>query len=54
MAKWYFTARDNGGKFQSFTVTAASKPEAIDKGIQKAKKHADGDITTWNCNLRSC
>ena len=53
MAKWYFSAHDNGGKFQSFTVTAGSKPEAIDKGLEKAKKKAAGDITTWNCSLRS-
>ena len=53
MAKWYFSARDNGGKFQNFTVTAATKPEAIDKGIEKAKKKAAGDITSWNCSLRS-
>lgn len=54
MAKWYFSARDNGGKFQTFTVTAVTKPEAIDKGIERAKKHAAGDITTWSCSLRSC
>ena len=53
MAKWYFSARDNGGKFQTFTVTAASKLEAIDKGLQKAKKKAAGDITNWNCSLRA-
>lgn len=52
MAKWTFTARDNGGKFQVFTVSAASKPDAINKGIEKAKKHAAGDITTWDCTLK--
>ena len=54
MAKWYFNSIDNGGKHQNFIVTAASKPEAIDKGIEKAKKKAAGDIITWHCTLRSC
>lgn len=53
MTKWNFSCRDNGGKYQHFTVAAKSKPEAIEKAIQKAKKQAAGDITTWNCNLRS-
>lgn len=53
MAKWYFSAIDNGGKHQHFTITAATKPEAIEKGHEKAKKHAAGDITTWNCSLKS-
>lgn len=52
MAKWTFTARDNGGKFQCLTIKAASKPEAISAGLQKAKKHAAGDITSWNCTLQ--
>jgi hypothetical protein len=53
MAKWYFNATDNGGKVQSFTVTAPSKTEAINKGFEKAKKKAVGDITTWRCTLKS-
>jgi hypothetical protein len=53
MAKWYFRAIDNGGKHQTFTVSANSKPEAINKGMEKAKKHAAGDITTWNCSLKT-
>lgn len=53
MAKWTFTARDNGGKHQVITITAGSKLEAIEKGIRRAKKKAAGDITTWNCNLKS-
>ena len=31
MAKWSFYAIDNGGKKQFFTVTAATRAEAIDK-----------------------
>ena len=53
MAKWFFTAGDNGGKVQRFTVSAASKPAAIKKGMDRAKKHADGTITGWTCNLKS-
>lgn len=53
MAKWNFNAIDNGGKRQFFTVTATSKPEAIQKGIERAKKHAAGNITNWNCNLKT-
>ena len=40
MAKWNFTALDNGGKHQYFTVTAANKTEAIKKGFEKAEKKA--------------
>lgn len=50
--KWKFTARDNGGKRQVFTVTANSKPEAIEKGIKAAQKRAAGDLTGWDCALR--
>lgn len=50
--KWNFSCRDNGGKRQFFTVTASSKPEAIEKAMQKARKHAAGDITGWDCSLR--
>ena len=53
MAKWNFSCRDNGGRYQHFVVAANSKPEAINKAIQKARKQAAGDITTWNCSLRS-
>lgn len=53
MAKWTYTARDNGGKYQVLTVTANSKPEAIEKGFVKAKKNAAGDIITWNCKLKT-
>ena len=53
MAKWTYSARDNGGKFQTFTVSAKSKPEAIEKGFIKAKKNAKGDIIWWECKLRS-
>jgi hypothetical protein len=53
MAKWYFSVLDNGGKRQSFTVSAPSKPEAIEKGMKRAKKNAAGDIHTWDCKLKS-
>lgn len=53
MAKWNFSAMDNGGKRQFFTVTAPTKPEAINKGIERAKKHAAGDVTSWTCSLKS-
>lgn len=51
--KWTFTARDNGGKYQSFTVSASTKNDAIKKGFEKAKKAAHGDITTWQCTLKT-
>lgn len=54
MAKWNFTTRDNGGKYQYFKVTAPTKTEAINKGMMKAKKAAAGDIITWKCSLHSC
>ena len=53
MTKWIFTAKDNGGKNQVLKITAASKPEAIKKGMEKAKKHAAGDINTWDCRLHT-
>ena len=53
MAKWIFTAQDNGGKHQIIKVTAASKPEAIDKGMERAQRKAAGDINTWNCRLHT-
>ena len=54
MAIWTFTCNDNGGKYQCFDVTAKDKPTAIDKGLAKAKKKANGDIINWNCRLKSC
>lgn len=52
MAKWTFSARDNGGKHQVFTVTAPDKTTAIKKGMERAKKHASGDICpNWTCKL---
>lgn len=53
MAKWTFSAHDNGGKHQVFTVKAASKTEAIKKGMERAKKHAAGDINAWDRRLVS-
>ena len=53
MAKWIFTCNDNAGKYQSFTVTAQSKQEAILKAMIKAKKAAAGDITyNWSIRLK--
>lgn len=51
MYKWTFRTIDNGGKRQSFTVKASSKPEAIDKGMNRARKNAKGDINNWYCEL---
>lgn len=53
MAKWSFSCNDNGGKRQSFKVTAGSKQEAITKGFEKARKNASGDInpSSWTCKL---
>lgn len=51
MATWQFTARDNGGKFQTFKVKANNKPDAIKKGFEKARKNAAGNITSWDCKL---
>lgn len=51
MYKWTFTAHDNGGKKQCFTVKANDKTSAIKKGMEKAKKNAAGDITSWDCKL---
>lgn len=52
MAVWSFQCIDNGGKRQFFDVKANSKPEAIDKGIQKARKNSKGDINNWECSLK--
>lgn len=52
MAKWTFAARDNGGKYQHITVTAKDKPTAITKGMERAIKHARGDIVAWGCWLK--
>ena len=51
MATWSFFAGDNGGKKQFIKIKANSKPEAIEKGMQKAKKNAAGDIIAWGCKL---
>lgn len=53
MYKWIFTARDNSGYFQNFIVTAGNKPDAIKKGMIKARKNAHGDIINWNCKLNN-
>lgn len=54
MAKWSFSAQDNSGKKQVFTVTASNKLEAIKKGVERAKKNAKGDLCpSWTCTLKS-
>ena len=50
--KWHFECVDNGGKRQSFTVSAKTKDEAIRKGFERAKRNAKGDISpNWSCKL---
>lgn len=49
--RFNFACRDNGGKYQSFAVSAASKDEAIQKALKKANKAAAGSITSWHCSL---
>ena len=51
--RWRFTCTDNGGKRQSFIIRAKSKTEAIEKGFQRARKNAAGDIdpASWHCAL---
>ena len=52
MATWSFYAVDNGGKRHCYTIKAASKTEAIDKGMERARKNAAGDIgSSWECHL---
>lgn len=48
---WKFKCHDNGGKFQQFNVKADNKTDAINKGMERAKKHANGDIHSWECIL---
>lgn len=53
MYNFTFTCRDNGGKYQCFTVKAKDKSEAIKKGMEKAKKKAAGDICgNWDCRMQ--
>lgn len=52
MYTFHFSCRDNGGKFQAFTVKAKDKTEAIRKGFKKADKNAKGDIISWDCRLQ--
>lgn len=50
--KFQFSCIDNGGKRQSFTISANDKKTAIDKALAKARKNAKGDILpTWTCKL---
>ena len=49
--RFNLACRDNGGKYQSFAVSASSKDEAIHKAFKKANKAAAGDITSWECRL---
>nr|DAQ00847.1 MAG TPA: hypothetical protein [Caudoviricetes sp.] len=49
--RFNFACRDNGGKYQSFAVSASTKYEAIHKAFKKANKAAAGSITSWECRL---
>lgn len=49
--RFNFACRDNGGKYQSFAVSASTKDEAIHKAFKKANKAAAGSITSWECRL---
>ena len=49
--RFIFACYDNGGKYQSFAVSASSNDEAIQKALKKANKAAAGDITSWECRL---
>lgn len=52
MYKWRFRCMDNSGKCQGFIVYAKNKPDAIRKGLNRAKRFAMGDILpNWRCNL---
>lgn len=51
MATWTFSAHDNSGKHQTFLVKASDKPTAIKKGMDRARKNANGDIIAWDCRL---
>jgi len=54
LATWFFHITDNGGGHHNFTIKAASKQEAIDKGFARAKKKAKGDLSAhWDCRLVS-
>ena len=49
--RFNFACHDNGGKYQSFAVSASSKDEAIQKAFKKANKAAAGDIISLHCQL---
>ena len=51
MYKFTFTCIDDGGKHQCIKVKAHDISEAIHKGFEKARKKANGDITSWECEL---
>lgn len=54
MATWSFYCSDNGGKKQYLKIKAKDKTEAIQKGFEKARKNAKGDIGyNWECKLIS-
>jgi hypothetical protein len=46
-----FCCIDNSGYKQFLKIKASSKPEAIEKGMKKAKANAKGDINNWECRL---
>lgn len=49
--RFNFVCHDNGGKYQSFAVSAGDKNEAIHKALKKANKVAAGSITSWHCQM---
>lgn len=51
MAKWIFTT-NNAGRIRSFTVTAATKQEAIYKAIIKEKR-TGAACFDWSIRLKS-
>ena len=52
MTQWTIHARDNSGHTQTRTVTAATKTDAIRKGLEACKRNAHGDITNWSVTLK--
>ena len=52
MSKWTFVYSRADGKQGHVRVTASSKPEAIKKGMEHAKRHANVEtVTRWDCKL---
>lgn len=52
MAKWQFSYTRADGKRGHIKIAASSKVEAIRKGMEHARKHADGEtIVSFVCAL---